>query len=152
MRLAERHPTAPTHSAETHPDALRAALDDPLLSLSVTQPALGVRVVHAVGEIDLNTRERVRTWLLEQLCTAPPHTLVIDFSGISFLAVCGLSLLDELDQTARHYGTQVRLVATTRAVTRLLEFSALDERIPTHASIQDALDSCRDTAPHQTRN
>ncbi len=146
MRLAERH------STQTHPDALFAAFDDPLLSLFVTQPAPGVRVVHAVGEIDLSTSERVHTSLLEQLSTALPHTLVIDFSRVSFLAVRGLSLLDEIDQTARHYGTQVRLVATTRAVTRLVEFSALDERIPTHASIPEALDHCLDTASHQTLN
>ncbi len=152
MRLALGRPTAPTHSAETHPDALLAALDDPQLSLFVTQPDLGVRVLHAVGEIDLNTRERVRTWLLEQLSTALPHTLVLDFSGISFLAVCGLSLLEEIDQTARRCGTHVRLVATTRAVTRLLDFSALDERIPAHASVQDALDCCLDTASLQIRN
>lgn len=147
MRLAEIRPTAPSGPPETHLDGLFHTPDALPLTVFVTKLVLGVRVIHVVGEIDLGTKDRVHARLLDELTTALPYAAVIDFSGVSFLGVCGLALLDQIDHTARRSGTQVRLVATTRAVTRLVELDALDQRIPTHTSIQDALNHCLNTAP-----
>lgn len=118
-------------------------LREPQLSVFVTEPHLGLRVVHVMGEIDLSTAPQLRDDLRTQL-SYRPDALILDFGAVSFLAVCGLSVLGELANEAGEQGVRLRLVATDRSVCRPLELTRLTERIPCHAALYDALNFCLD--------
>ena len=51
--------------------------------------------------------------------------LVIDLSGVQFLGSAGLAVLVETQKSARAREVSLRLIATTRAVTRPLEVTGL---------------------------
>ncbi|MCO1581474.1 STAS domain-containing protein [Crossiella sp. SN42] len=81
-------------------------------------------VLTAVGEVDLLTVDSLRAALDEQLATAP-KLLVLDLSGVSFLASCGLAALVEFERAATANSVKLRLVSTARSVTRPLAATGL---------------------------
>jgi anti-anti-sigma regulatory factor len=125
--------------------------------VSATAPRTGVIVVRAVGEIDLLTApgwRRVLTAVTRMLGSAPPQPtraptdarrgpahraprLVCDLSPVSFLGASGLSVLVDLAEHTSRAGIELCVVAGTRAVRRLLEFTALDR----HLAVSPRLDS-----------
>lgn len=109
-----------------------------LLALHADPPADGLRVLRGIGEVDLLTTPLLRTALDDQL-TARPHTLIVDFSGVTFLAACGLTALDDAARAARQQHVVLCLVATAPAVLRPLRLVDLDRVIPVHATLQQAL-------------
>ena len=80
-------------------------------------------VVHVVGEIDTLTAPVLRAQLDEHLTTVP--LLVLDLSDVTFLGSAGLAVLVETQKAARSRDVALRLIATTRAVTRPLEVTGL---------------------------
>jgi anti-anti-sigma regulatory factor len=65
--------------------------------------------------------------------------LVIDVSTVSFLSVSGLELLSATVNRAHSRGVRPELVAGTHPVRRALEVSGLDEVLPCHTSVAEAL-------------
>ena len=84
----------------------------------------GVVTVKVVGEVDTFTAPVLRSTLDSQLEQAPSE-LVIDLSGVQFLGSAGLAVLVETQKSARSREVALRLIATTRAVTRPLEVTGL---------------------------
>ena len=80
-------------------------------------------VVHVVGEIDTLTAPVLRAQLDEHLPVVP--LLVLDLSDVTFLGSAGLAVLVETQKAARSRDVALRLIATTRAVTRPLEVTGL---------------------------
>jgi anti-sigma B factor antagonist len=80
-------------------------------------------VVHVVGEIDTLTAPVLRAQLDEHLPVVP--LLVLDLSDVTFLGSAGLAVLVETQKSARSRDVGLRLIATTRAVTRPLEVTGL---------------------------
>jgi anti-sigma B factor antagonist len=112
--------------AEGHPDVstegTEAPFDDVItLSTSVDD---GVTTVTVVGEVDTFTAPVLRSSLDTQLEQSPSE-LVIDLSGVQFLGSAGLAVLVETQKSARARAISLRLIATTRAVTRPLEVTGL---------------------------
>ncbi|WP_051516048.1 STAS domain-containing protein [Candidatus Blastococcus massiliensis] len=112
--------------AEGQPDVstegTEAPFDD-VITLS-TSTEDGVVTVKVVGEVDTFTAPVLRSTLDSQLEQSPSE-LVIDLSGVQFLGSAGLAVLVETQKSARSREVALRLIATTRAVTRPLEVTGL---------------------------
>ena len=116
----------------------------PEQSLTVTALpsfAEGVLVLRVVGEVDLVTVGRLR----EQLQNYVPgehRGVVLDCTGVSFLAACGIGLLAEIADRARAEGMALRLVAESRLVQRALEITLADQLIPRASTVAEAVAQC----------
>lgn len=97
---------------------------DDVITLSTSTSENGAVTVTVVGEVDTFTAPVLRSSLDAQL-EQQPRELVIDLSGVQFLGSAGLAVLVETQKSARARGVDLRLVATTRAVTRPLEVTGL---------------------------
>ncbi len=97
---------------------------DDVITLSTSTSDDGTVTVTVVGEVDTFTAPVLRSTLDTQL-EQQPKGLVIDLSGVQFLGSAGLAVLVETQKSARSRDVELRLVATTRAVTRPLEVTGL---------------------------
>jgi anti-sigma B factor antagonist len=119
--------TASDLPAEGQPDVstegTEAPFDD-VISLRTAISEAGVVTVTVVGEVDTFTAPVLRSSLDTQL-EQQPRELVIDLSGVQFLGSAGLAVLVETQKASRAHNVDLRLIATTRAVTRPLEVTGL---------------------------
>ena len=104
-------------------EGTEAPFDD-VITLSTSTSEEGAVTVTVVGEVDTFTAPVLRSTLDAQL-EQQPKELVIDLSGVQFLGSAGLAVLVETQKSARSRDVDLRLVATTRAVTRPLEVTGL---------------------------
>lgn len=104
-------------------EGTEAPFDD-VITLSTSTGENGAVTVTVVGEVDTFTAPVLRSSLDAQL-ELQPRELVIDLSGVQFLGSAGLAVLVETQKSARSREVELRLVATTRAVTRPLEVTGL---------------------------
>jgi anti-sigma B factor antagonist len=95
-----------------------------LLALSTRTGEDGAVTVTATGEVDTLTAPAFRSALDTALQRRPPE-LVIDLSGIRFLGSAGLTVLVEAHEAAHDRDVELRLIATTRAVTGALTVTGL---------------------------
>jgi anti-anti-sigma factor len=135
--MADEYPAA-TSSGDSSSD---------LLSVSHDRRSAAV-IVRLVGEIDLNSVSPMRAALTRALADATaPHPIVLDLTGVGFLASAGLAELQTAQQRAADQHTPLRIVATGRAVLRPLEVTgmaaALDIRPDMTAALVPA-DPARD--------
>jgi anti-sigma B factor antagonist len=82
-------------------------------------------VVTVRGEVDMLTSALLRDRLLPHMRDAARH-VIIDLTGVSFLAAAGLTVLVHARQTAAVAGVTVSLVASTRQVLLPLRITGLD--------------------------
>ena len=113
---AEGQPDVSTENTE-------APFDD-VITLSTSTGEDGTVTVTVVGEVDTFTAPVLRSSLDSQL-EQTPRELVIDLSGVQVLGSAGLAVLVETQKSARSRDVGLRLIATTRAVTRPLEVTGL---------------------------
>jgi anti-sigma B factor antagonist len=104
-------------------DTAEAPFDD-VITLSTQAGEDGRVTVTVVGEVDTFTAPVLRSSLDSQL-EQSPRELIIDLSGVQFLGSAGLAVLVETQKAARTRDVALRLIATTRAVTRPLEVTGL---------------------------
>ena len=113
-------------------------------SLTVTALAssvAGVVVLRVIGEVDLITVGLLREQLPKDL-HSDCRGLVLDFTGVSFLAGCGIGVLVEIAEQARADGITLRLVARRRVVLRALEVSLANQQIPQASTVAEAVVQC----------
>lgn len=101
----------------------------------------GVVIVRAVGDVDLATASLLSGHLSrgEERLT-PPAPLVLDLTGVEFLASVGLSELIRHSALCADLGSRLVVVATQRAVLRSMQLTGLTETIAVVPSVDDALD------------
>ena len=104
-------------------ETTEAPFDD-VINLSTSTADDGTVTVTVVGEVDTFTAPVLRSSLDTQLEQSPSE-LIIDLSGVQFLGSAGLAVLVETQKSARSREVGLRLIATTRAVTRPLEVTGL---------------------------
>lgn len=92
-------------------------------------------VVTVAGEIDLLTAPQLR----DQVRTLPDGDVVLDTSGIRFLAAAGLRVLLDLHDSRAREGAEVVLAAAPPSVRRVLCVTGLDQTLPMLATIEEAV-------------
>ena len=100
------------------------ALDRDALTLTTRTGRDGTVTVSVAGEVDTFTAPTLRSAVDAALERRPP-ALVLDLRGVRFLGSAGLALLVETQKSADARGLALRLIATTRPVTRPLEVTEL---------------------------
>jgi anti-sigma B factor antagonist len=116
----------------------------PEQSLTVTalpSSVARVLVLRVVGEVDLVTVGGLRDQLPKYL-RSDYRGLVLDFTGVSFLAGRGIGVLLEMADQARTEGIALWLVAHSRVVLRALEVSLADQRISRASTVAEAVAQC----------
>jgi anti-anti-sigma factor len=101
-----------------------------LLRVTTLQPhgSAGTTLLEVVGEVDLLSASVLEDAIATAL-RSDPAVLVIDLTGVSFLASLGISALVKARRTAGS-GTSVRVVAPERSVSaRALELMGLIEAL-----------------------
>lgn len=116
-----------------------SALPEPQLSWSEDRPGRGVTVLGFAGELDLATAPQAESLILPRLDGA--RSLVLDFSGLTFLGAAGLNLVLRARLLATRRGIDLRLVAGARCVTRVFELAedAGWPPVPVYRRLADAL-------------
>jgi anti-sigma B factor antagonist len=100
----------------------------------------GAVVIHAVGDVDMATRGLLdRQLKTAETKVAPPAPVVLDLTGVVFLASMGLSLLVEHHERCAESGSRLVVVATDRAVLRPMQITGLDELLTIVPTVQAAL-------------
>ena len=101
----------------------------------------GMVVLRVVGEVDLATVGRLRDHLDKQVPGAY-RLVIVDCTGVSFLAACGIGLLIETADRALAEGMALWLVANSRVVLRVLEATGADKLIPYASTVAQAVAQC----------
>ena len=113
----------PAGGPDVSTESAEAPFDD-VITLATSTDDDGAVTVTVVGEVDTFTAPVLRSSLDTQMEQSPSE-LVIDLSGVQFLGSAGLAVLVETQKAARAKDVGLRLIATTRAVTRPLEVTGL---------------------------
>ncbi|MDQ3824675.1 MAG: STAS domain-containing protein [Actinomycetota bacterium] len=101
----------------------------------------GVWVLRVVGEVDLATVGRLREQLHHYI-PGEHRGVVLDCTGVSFLAACGIGLLVETAERACAEGMTLRLVVRSRLVQRALEVTLADLLISGASTVAEAVAQC----------
>jgi anti-anti-sigma factor len=101
----------------------------------------GVLVLRVVGEVDLATVGHLRAQLRHYI-PSKYRGVVLDCTGVPFLAACGIGLLVEMAEQARAEGMTLRLVARSRLVQRALELTLADLLISGASTVAEAVAQC----------
>jgi anti-sigma B factor antagonist len=110
----------------------------PELTVKVIRRPAGITRVIASGEIDW-TSVGLLDRALEHEPAADTTALIVDLSGVTFCASCGLHLLVSLSKRTETAGVPLELVAATYAVRRPLEASGLWSAFSVHETHESAL-------------
>ena len=123
------------------------------LHTSVSRPRPAVVVLEAAGEVDSMTAPRLEDGLTTALDAAlgePGGTVVVDLSGVTFLASSGLAVLVRGARRAAERAQRLHVVVASRAVARPLQVTGTDVLVDTHSDVGSALDAAGagSVAPH----
>jgi anti-sigma B factor antagonist/stage II sporulation protein AA (anti-sigma F factor antagonist) len=96
-------------------------------------------IVRIEGEIDMSNADQIR----DDVTRAVPHDAVgvaLDLTGTTYLDSSGIRLLFDLAERLRARRQQLVLVVTDQAlVRRVILLTKLDDAVPLHAHLDDAL-------------
>jgi anti-sigma B factor antagonist len=96
-------------------------------------------VVAVGGEVDLSTAPAFEAAIATALKEEPP-ILVIDLSGVTFMASVGLRILVATQEELRD-SVRVAVVANNPATSRPIQMTGLDEIIALYPTLSQALDA-----------
>ncbi len=120
------------------PEAL--VLDShPPLQTSIARLTGGAAVLAVVGEIDTLTAPPLEQALRELLDDTGADVLVIDLTGVTFLASSGLAALIQGAHRAADRNVTLRLVPGSRAVRRPLEVTGSDQLFDMYEDVHSAV-------------
>lgn len=98
----------------------------------------GERLIEAIGDIDMMTAPALDKAVEESL-RARPAVLVINLSGVTFLASSGLASLMSALESSGATGAALRLVCTEQRVLRPMELTGLIELFDVYPDSASAL-------------
>jgi anti-sigma B factor antagonist len=123
-----------------------AAASDPFgtglpLDTVVSRPRPDTVLLEVDGEVDTLTAPRLEAGLDAALAAARADDMavVVDLSGVTFLASSGLAVLIGGARRVSASGRRLHLVAASRAVTRPLEVTGADVLFDIHPDVDAAL-------------
>jgi anti-sigma B factor antagonist/stage II sporulation protein AA (anti-sigma F factor antagonist) len=101
-------------------------------------------IVRIRGEIDLSNTDAIRTEVIEALRPSAPG-VVLDLTETTYLDSSGVRLLFDLAARLQSRRQRLGLVVTEAAlVRRVLILTKLDDAVPLHDSVDDALAAITD--------
>lgn len=118
----------------------RPTVDAPPLRTSVTQPQPGTVVLDVRGEIDTLTAPPLEQALRDLLTAQEADRLVVDLSGVTFLASSGLAVLIRAAHRASERRLRLRLVTASRAVRRPLQITGSEQLFDMYEDVSAAVD------------
>ncbi|MCP2347746.1 STAS domain-containing protein [Nonomuraea roseoviolacea] len=98
----------------------------------------GATVITVGGEIDSANAARVESFIAESRRRPGDH-LVFDLTEVRFMDSAGLRTLLNAYLDAEAHGGSVRLAALQPMPARLVAITRVDEHLPVHATVQEAL-------------
>jgi len=101
------------------------------LDAEMAHPLPGAVLLTVDGEIDTMTAPRFEA-ALDRLLAEPDDVLVVDLTGTTFLASCGLAVLIRAAHGAEASRRRIRLVTDGRPVRRPLEITGADQLFDLH--------------------
>jgi anti-sigma B factor antagonist len=113
---------------------------NPPLRTTIARPRTGFAVLAVVGEIDTLTAPPLEQALRELLADPEPETLVIDLTGVTFMASSGLAVLIRGAHRAAARDLRLRLVPGSRAVRRPLEVTGSAQLFDMYEDVPTAID------------
>jgi anti-sigma B factor antagonist len=108
-----------------------------LFDIDVERPPDHPVVAHVFGPVDLLTAPALRMCVDDNV--VDDNGLVLDLSGVDFLAASGLTVLTDTERRASQERLAWALVANTRQVIRPLDLLGLRERLPTYDTVPRAV-------------
>lgn len=105
-----------------------------------TRDEAGRTIVAATGEVDVYTAP-VLDDALSTVVSGGATRVVVDLSGVDFLDSTGLSVLVKALKRVRDADGALDVVVTAERVNKVFRITGLDQVIPVHASLADALAS-----------
>ncbi|MGI5128527.1 STAS domain-containing protein [Pseudonocardia sp. CA-107938] len=112
-----------------------------IIRFDVVDHGDGLRVLHAVGELDTLTSPLLQARVAEQLADA--RSLVIDLSEITFLGSAGLAVLVGAKDDADARSVRLWLVPGSRIAKRALEATGLLGLFQVADDVPEALAAAR---------
>jgi anti-anti-sigma factor len=108
---------------------------------ATTERSGDVVIVSAGGELDASNEA---TWrrLLSEAAAGAPGLLVVDTSGVDFMACCAYAALGEAAESCQRRGVEMRLVSNQPHVARIVAACGLSKLLPVDASVDAALSVC----------
>jgi len=103
-----------------------------------TREEAGRVVVVAIGEVDVYTAPQLDAEL-SRLTTEGRTDLVVDLARVDFLDSTGLSVLVKALKRVREADGRLDVVVTSERVAKVFRITGLDQLIPLHATLADAL-------------
>ena len=95
-------------------------------------------ILNLAGEIDLAHSPELRKILQEKI-KAKCAALIVDFSGVEYIDSSGLATLVEYRRDSQKYNGKFCLASLSTRVRTIFELVRLNEIIPLHATLDDAL-------------
>ena len=96
-----------------------------------------VLVLSVHGEVDMDTYDELRSWVVDGL-NGGPEALVVDLGGVVVFGSIGLSLLIEARHRAQRCGAGFAVVADHRAVLGPLTETGVLDLLEVHATVPEA--------------
>lgn len=93
-------------------------------------------ILRLAGELDLYNAEQVRVALAQAIATSP-RRVVVDMAAVVFVDSTALGVL--IEARARLGETALLLAAPQLETRRTLQVSGLDQHLPVHETVDDAL-------------
>jgi anti-anti-sigma factor len=116
-------------------------LGDPHSTLRATTDRRGAAVlIYAGGEIDACNEETWRRLVSEAASVVTsPGPLVVDVTGLDFMACCAVEVLAEQAESLRPRGVELRLVSPQQIVSRIVDACGLGGMLPIYPTVDSAL-------------
>jgi anti-anti-sigma factor len=110
---------------------------------ATTERSGEVVIVSAGGELDASNEAIWRRLLSEAAAVAGPNgLLVVDTSGVDFMACCAYAALGEEAESCGRRGVEMRLVSNQPHVARIVAACGLSKLLPVDDSVDAALSMC----------
>ncbi|MBW8482250.1 STAS domain-containing protein [Actinomadura parmotrematis] len=100
----------------------------------------GAAVLTLAGSLSFDTADDARDALRRSRpAGGPPRDLVVDVGGLEFIDSAGVQLLLDLRARAAGRGGALLLAGHSGFVTRVLDLTGLQDALPVHPTVEDAL-------------
>lgn len=112
------------------------------MAIRVTGSGDGIGVVAVDGRIDTATARSVEQ-AINGLFDAGVHRVVMDFSGVSYIASAGIRILILAQRRAQQFGGGVQVAALAPNVQEILAIAGLEQIFKFHKTADEARASFR---------